>query len=67
VLMHEAMIIVDGLLDGTRARSAQRSVFSRLPIFRTNFWPAAVGVAAGLGALAGGLAGIALRRRQSST
>jgi creatinine amidohydrolase len=66
VLMREAMVIVDGLIDGTRARSAQRSVFSRLPIFRTNFWPAAVGVAAGVGAVAGGLAGLALRRRSST-
>jgi creatinine amidohydrolase len=66
VLLCEAMLIVDGLLDGTQPLSAHRSVFSRLPIFRTNFWPAAVGVAAGVGALAGGLAGVALRRRRSS-
>jgi creatinine amidohydrolase len=52
VLMTEAMVIVDGLLDGTRPPSAHRSVFSKLPVFSTNFWPAAMGVAAGVGALA---------------
>lgn len=67
VLMSEAMVIVNGLLDGTSPRSADRSVFSRLPLFRTNFWPAAVGVAAAIGALAGGLAGLALRRGRAST
>src|SRR6266850_2178071 len=57
VLMTEAMAIVDGLLDGTHAPGRHRSVFSRVPVFRTNFWPAAAGVAAGLGALAVGVVG----------
>jgi len=65
VLMSEAMAIVDGFLDGARPPSAHRSPFSKLPVFRTNFWPAAAGVAAGLGALAGGVAGWVLRRRRS--
>src|SRR5213594_3148580 len=63
VLMTEAMAIVDGLLDGTLSHSARRSAFSRVPLFRTNFWPAAAGVTAGLGALAVGVAGFLLRRR----
>ena len=63
VLMTEAMTIVDGLLDGTHAPGRHRSVFSRVPVFRTNFWPVAAGVAAGLGALAVGVAGFMLRRR----
>ena len=63
VLMTEAMAIVDGLLDGTLLHSARRSPFSRVPLFRTNFWPAAAGVTAGLGALAVGVAGFLLRRR----
>src|SRR5439155_1732348 len=61
VLMTEAMAIVDGLLDGTLSHSARRSPFSRVPLFRTNFWPAAAGVTAGLGALAVGVAGFLLR------
>ena len=61
VLMSEAMVIVDGLLDGTRPRSAHRSVFSKLPVFRTNFWPAALGVASGV-AVALGAAGWMVRR-----
>jgi creatinine amidohydrolase len=64
VLMTEAMAIVDGLLEGTLAHSARRSPFSKVPFFRTNFWPAAAGVAAGLGALALGLAGWMARRRR---
>jgi creatinine amidohydrolase len=67
VLMREAMAIVDGLLDGSRPPSAHRSLFSKVPVFRTNFWPAAAGVAAGLGAVAGGIAGFMLRRRRSSS
>jgi creatinine amidohydrolase len=67
VLMTEAMTIVDGLLDGRHAPAAHRSPFSRVPMFRTNFWPAAAGVAAGLGALAVGLAGwMAKRSRKPS-
>jgi creatinine amidohydrolase len=65
VLMTEAMAIVDGLLDGSVAPSARRS-FSRVPVFRTNFWPAAAGVAAGVGALALGVAGWLARRRSPS-
>ena len=63
VLMNEAMVIVDALLDGTKTASAHRSPFSRLPMFRTNFWPATAGIAVVLAALAGGVAGWALRRR----
>src|SRR5204862_129467 len=63
VLMTEAMAIVDGLLDGTLSHSARRPPFSRVPLFRTNFWPATAGVTAGLGALAVGVAGFLLRRR----
>jgi creatinine amidohydrolase len=66
VLMTEAMVIVDGLLDGTRPLSAHRSVFSKLPVFRTNFWPATAVVAAGLGAVAVGIAGWMARRSRSA-
>ena len=62
VLMAEAMAIVEGLLDGTRRAAAHRSPFSRVPVFRTNFWPAAAGVAAGLGAVALGIGGWMMRR-----
>jgi hypothetical protein len=62
--MSEAMVIVDGLLDGTRPLSAHRSVFSKLPVFRTNFWPAAIGIAAGVGA-ALGVAGWKARRSRA--
>jgi creatinine amidohydrolase len=65
VLMAEAMDIVDGLLDGRLGHSSRRS-FSRVPMFRTNFWPATAGVAAGIGALAVGVAGWLLRRRRPS-
>ncbi len=66
VLMTEAMAIVEGLLAGTLEHSARRS-FSRVPMFRTNFWPAAAGVAAGVGALALGVAGwLAQRSRKPS-
>ena len=61
VLMTEAMAIVDGLLDGRHGPAKHRS-FSRVPVFRTNFWPAAAGVAAGLGAVALGVAGWMLQR-----
>jgi len=61
VLMREAMVIVDGLLDGTRPLAAHRSVFSKLPVFRTNFWPAALGVASGV-AVALGAAGWMVKR-----
>lgn len=48
VLLTEIMALVEGLLDGRRPRDG-RSPFSAIPIFRTNFWPAAC---AALGALA---------------
>src|SRR5262249_2282530 len=66
VLMSEAMVIVDGLLDGTRPPSAHRSVFSKVPVFRTNFWPVATGVAAGV-AIALGIAGWSTRRRRHAS
>lgn len=51
VLTDEATAIVEGLLDGTVAPAARRSPFSRVPLFRTNFWRAtAVGAAALAGA-----------------
>ena len=65
VLMTEAMAIVDGLLDGARPASAHRSPFSKVPVFRTDFWPVAAGVAAGVAVLALGVAGWALRRRRA--
>jgi creatinine amidohydrolase len=49
VLVREAMTVVDGLLDGRIRPSQGRSPFFFLPVFRTNFWPAA---AVALGALA---------------
>jgi len=66
VLMTEAMAIVDGLLDGRLTPSDRRSPFFQVPVFRTNFWPTAAGVAAGLGALAVGVAGFLLCRRRPS-
>jgi creatinine amidohydrolase len=66
VLMSEAMVIVDGLLAGTRPASAHRSVFSKLPVFRTNFWPTAMGVAAGLVVALGAAGWMARRNRQAS-
>jgi creatinine amidohydrolase/Fe(II)-dependent formamide hydrolase-like protein len=56
VLVREAMTIVDGLLDGRLKPSDRRSPFFRVPFFRTDFWLVA-GVAAGVAALALGLAG----------
>jgi len=46
VLMDEAMELVGGLLDGRLSPSRGRSPFFSLPIFRTNFWPAAAGIGA---------------------
>ena len=66
VLMSEAMVIVEGLLDGTLSPSDRRSPFFQVPFFRTNFWPAA-------GATAAALAGVGLgvltwlRRRSPSS
>ena len=62
--MAEAMAIVEGLLDGTRRASTHRSPFSKVPVFRTNFWPAAAGVVAGLGAVALGVGGWMMRRNR---
>jgi creatinine amidohydrolase len=54
VLLAETMDLVEGLLDGRIRPSAGRSPFFALPLFRTDFWPLAVGAAAGfaLGAAA---------------
>ncbi|MGH7322385.1 MAG: creatininase family protein [Candidatus Rokuibacteriota bacterium] len=57
VLMTEAMDVADGLLDGRIRPGARRSPFSAIPLFRTNFWPAA-------GAVAGVLLIAALWRRR---
>jgi creatinine amidohydrolase len=65
VLMTEAMAIVEQLLDGVPPPGALRSPFSKVAVFGTNFWPAAAGVAVGLGAVALGVAGWALRRRRT--
>ena len=46
VLMDEAMELVGGLLDGRLRASRGRSPFFSMPIFRTNFWPAAAGIGA---------------------
>jgi creatinine amidohydrolase len=53
VLMDEAMVLVDGLLDGRLTPAERRSPFFAIPFFRTNFWPglaaaAVTVVAAGL-------------------
>jgi len=40
------MELVGGLLDGRLSPSRGRSPFFSLPIFRTNFWPAAAGIGA---------------------
>jgi creatinine amidohydrolase len=53
VLMDVALRLVDGLLDGTVRPGQHRSPFFRIPLFRTNFWPAAA-LGAGLGAVAMG-------------
>jgi len=67
VLLSEAMVIVDGLLDGTRPAADHRSLFSKVPVFRTNFWPTATGVAAGVATLALAVAGwMATRGRNAS-
>jgi creatinine amidohydrolase len=49
VVVDEAMTLVDALLDG---RPPRPSPFSRLPFFRTDFWPLAAAAATGLAALA---------------
>jgi creatinine amidohydrolase len=55
VLVDEAMRMVEGLLEGRMRPADRRSPFSRVPFFRTNFWPAA-GAAAAAAGLALGLA-----------
>jgi creatinine amidohydrolase len=65
VLMTEAMVIVNGLLDGTLHPSARRSPFSQVPFLRTNFWPAAGATAATLAGVGFGLF-TWLRRRSPS-
>jgi len=52
VLVREAMTLVDALLDGRLGPGERRSVFSAIPFFRTNFWPAATAAAAGVAAIA---------------
>ncbi len=66
VLMREAMVIVDGLLDGRLKPSDRHSPFFQVPFFRTNFWRA-VGITAGIAAAATGLIAVLRgRRRQPS-
>lgn len=62
VLMAEAMAIVDGLLDGRVRASERRSPFFRIPLFRTDFWPAA-GAAAVAGLAVATLAWLRPRSR----
>ena len=64
VLINEAMIIVEGLLDGRLKPSDRHSPFFQVPFFRTNFWPAA-GATAAVAAIGFGLTSW-LRRRKSS-
>jgi creatinine amidohydrolase len=51
VLMAEAMVIVDGLLEGRLRPSDRHSPFFQVPFFRTNFWRA-TGATATVAALA---------------
>lgn len=62
VLMTEAMGIVDGLLDGRLTPADHRSPFFRMPVFRTDFWPAA-GAAAMAGLAVAALAWLRPRSR----
>lgn len=57
VLVDAAMRVVDGLLDGTSPAKQRRSVFFRIVLLRTNFWPAAAA-----GVAAGAVAALAWRR-----
>jgi len=61
VLMREAMVIVEGLLDGRLEPSDRRSPFFQVPFLRTNFWRSA-GATAAVAGVALGVAGW-LRRR----
>jgi creatinine amidohydrolase len=65
VLIGEAMVIVDGLLDGTLTPAERRSPFVQVPFFRTNFWPKAGATAAMAGVGVGVFAW--LRRRTPSS
>lgn len=51
VLIGEALELANDLLDGRIRPGSQRSPFSVVPFFRTNFWPA-VGVAVSIAAVA---------------
>jgi len=52
VIVTEAMVLLDALLDGRLGRRHSRSPFSAIPIFRTNFWPAAAAAGFAIAALA---------------
>ncbi len=56
VLVSEAMVIVERLLDGRLRPARPRSPFFFVPVFRTNFWPLA-------GLALGALAAVAWYRR----
>ncbi len=60
VLLEEVMALVRALLEGDLPPGARRSPFSRLPFFRTDFWPAVA--ASGLALLA--LAWLVPRRQR---
>ena len=51
VLVTQAMALVDARLDG-RLGALARAPFSSIPIFRTNFWPAAAFAGVAVAALA---------------
>ncbi len=52
VLLDEAMTLVTDLLDGRAPATVGRSPFFAVPVFRTNFWPAASLTGAAVAALA---------------
>jgi creatinine amidohydrolase len=52
VIVAEALVLVEAMLDGRPGAAARRSPFGAIPFFRTNFWPVATAAAAGLAALA---------------
>jgi creatinine amidohydrolase len=51
VLLDQAMGLVEAILDGRLPAARQRSPFSRIPLFRTNFWPLVGAATAGAAAL----------------
>ena len=51
VLVTEAVALVDALLDG-RLGALARAPFSKIPVFRTNFWPVAAATGFAVAALA---------------